>query len=919
MFGGSATRPAWASAELPDARVYGGSPVEATRLTAEVSDAFRREFSLGVEAVLAAKNAEATRRAVARMKELGVAWNSLTATWLPPGLEEVLGYEQSRRARKALDVPGLAWSPTFLTALPDREAFALFERHRAGWARDALKAVARPFEALHVLATGHRINFYRPRVQRASVAGVSLGIAPMPDDLARVALAHVGEALRFLGEQRRVPWLRARLPPVTITNQCIVRDGGVPQRFNGSYTPHLRVVEVCASWAAEAPVRELAMTIAHESGHHVWRTVLSGAAQKEWAEVIERPVAVRTKDIVALWRPGEAAETFVERVSESDPVMALRLGGALSYGTLAGMEREHLVAMGPTSIVLLSATPVTVYGAKNPEEAFCEALGLLAAYGPRTVLPEVAAALQTIVPTVRPKSNDMVEHIALHTGIETVMEAEERDEHEAHLRHLHQRGRRKSNAATAGYEPDPAAPTDGEWDRSGNEPRWRQSHESLVRDALRSWKGDPITMRLHFADEREHEPEPGSGTGKTLRAQARALLWELAHHARPSPIALHRGSHVEPNGIQSWSEKRRVASSWASRNGGRVFTLPKGTRGLRVLDYTSSAFDSEAEWVVDVDTLTKTNGHQRRRKSNSARAERRREREVGGRYETVVTPAALSRGHFREAEVQRDTRIAERVREHSFHYTSGSGERVHGRSELLGSGNFGIGYRVDAEGGERVVKIPAAHDVQHRAWSRKAQTANLRHEAGVANELVKLGYTIIPRTTYVEFEGGTPALVRDYGLPPGPLSVEEYAELERQLLAIERRHGWGVHDDLAIYRRPDGSIFVGDVGFWTAPRPRVKGKSRVWSAFNSDLDHLLARVREQHGVPHTAGLYRLLRDAKRVLGLRAEVREFGSITSFDQRLVNDFLAAVRAREALGLVTPAEVAPAVAVATKIAAR
>jgi hypothetical protein len=52
-------------------------------------------------------------------------------------------------------------------------------------------------------------------------------------------------------------------------------------------------------------------------------------------------------------------------------------------------------------------------------------------------------------------------------------------------------------------------------------------------------------------------------------------------------------------GPQSWSESKKVADLWASKKpGGRVFVLPKGSRGLRVLDYTTSAFDAEKEWVV---------------------------------------------------------------------------------------------------------------------------------------------------------------------------------------------------------------------------------------------------------------------------------------------------------------------------------
>ncbi len=148
------------------------------------------------------------------------------------------------------------------------------------------------------------------------------------------------------------------------------------------------------------------------------------------------------------------------------------------------------------------------------------------------------------------------------------------------------------------YVPEPGAPPDGEWVRDRGSPIWRQAHPALVTRALRSWKGDPAEMRLHLRDEMEGDPLPGNGSGKMMRAQAGALLWEVRNNPRTTTKPLYRGSHVEPVGPQSWSESKKVAELWASKNKGRVFVLPKGSRGLRVLDYTTSAFDAEKEWVV---------------------------------------------------------------------------------------------------------------------------------------------------------------------------------------------------------------------------------------------------------------------------------------------------------------------------------
>lgn len=148
----------------------------------------------------------------------------------------------------------------------------------------------------------------------------------------------------------------------------------------------------------------------------------------------------------------------------------------------------------------------------------------------------------------------------------------------------------------ATYTPDPTAPDQGEWDRSGDEPRWRQAHRNLVTEALREWKGFPSAMRLLMADERQGAPLPGSGSGKQLRAKAAALLWELEHKSKASRYPLYRGSHEKPDGEEPWSTSEKVAKIWAAKNHGQIFTLPAGTKGLRIADYLGS--DVEREWIV---------------------------------------------------------------------------------------------------------------------------------------------------------------------------------------------------------------------------------------------------------------------------------------------------------------------------------
>ncbi len=154
-----------------------------------------------------------------------------------------------------------------------------------------------------------------------------------------------------------------------------------------------------------------------------------------------------------------------------------------------------------------------------------------------------------------------------------------------------------SNPARVEYEPDAEASAEGEWDRTGPEPVWRQAHDALVVDALHSWKGDPADMTIHIADERVGAAQPRNGSGKQKRAQAAALIYEMQHNSTPARRPLYRGSHIEPRGEQSWTTSRKIAAFWAGKNNGRVFELPAGTRGLRIEDYFPDIMN-EKEWLV---------------------------------------------------------------------------------------------------------------------------------------------------------------------------------------------------------------------------------------------------------------------------------------------------------------------------------
>lgn len=152
---------------------------------------------------------------------------------------------------------------------------------------------------------------------------------------------------------------------------------------------------------------------------------------------------------------------------------------------------------------------------------------------------------------------------------------------------------------------------------------------------------------------------------------------------------------------------------------------------------------------------------------------------------------------------------------------------------LLGTGNFGQVFGHE----QRAVKVPAHTNMRGDVWSKQNVEPYLIHEAGVANELAARGHSVVPTVVLTRTPDGTLALLREFGAEPGVVTAAELGALEAQLEAVEA-DGWDVDDELAVFRRQDGSLFVADVGWWR-PRPRPRSSSPMDS---SDLPSLLSRL-----------------------------------------------------------------------------
>lgn len=147
------------------------------------------------------------------------------------------------------------------------------------------------------------------------------------------------------------------------------------------------------------PPKEYAHVIAHEMGHHLYRVYLSNSDTDLWYHAIKQDyVTADLNEILRAWLPDEWYTDTVKRLAGTDPVLALQIDGlavANNWGPRSDAE-EYLQRSGPEVQVPLH--PITGYATKNPEEAFCEALGRLVGYGPRAVHPLILHWLTIILP-----------------------------------------------------------------------------------------------------------------------------------------------------------------------------------------------------------------------------------------------------------------------------------------------------------------------------------------------------------------------------------------------------------------------------------------------------------------------------------------------------------------------------------------
>lgn len=292
--------------------------------------------------------------------------------------------------------------------VPEDAQFARYKSQVEEWERKTKRTAAAFWKATKevILYSKEKFVVDVPVQENQELEGFRVqlrGYNP-DDDHHSKELDGVRAALRIYRQQA------AKRMPLLLKKQCpIVLDFDMDMDLGGEYrSEHGGIILVNPLTAANKQPAATAKTISHEVGHHIYRTVLSGKDKEFWNAAIEQNYGdLDIEELLKVWQP-ESLYVFElhEALAHTHPIIALQVQAWIwgDEGRNRSMEKQRkdyyydLWFNKNVTTIRVPKIPITGYANKNPEESFCEAVGLLVAYGPRAVHEVVLGWLQTILP-----------------------------------------------------------------------------------------------------------------------------------------------------------------------------------------------------------------------------------------------------------------------------------------------------------------------------------------------------------------------------------------------------------------------------------------------------------------------------------------------------------------------------------------
>lgn len=285
--------------------------------------------------------------------------------------------------------------------LSEEQIFARYNDKKADWEK-RIKARAQKFwkrvrDTLNVRTSP--ISVTTPDTDRQVIEGFQVLIkgftGTSQDDWQIDALSKFREALKlYRRNASRVPWMLKHQLPLELNFLEELSRGG---NYDG------QVIRVFALSSTGESYKWLTHVIAHEMGHHLHKS-LDASAQEFWSTAIRQDYGpLDIAPLLRVWPTStKYSHSFVRDMSDTDPVLALQVdvlsGGFEGDSKWESREDFQDALDSGQTTVSVPKHPITGYAGKSPEEAFCEALGLLVAYGPAAVLEQVRHWLTLTIP-----------------------------------------------------------------------------------------------------------------------------------------------------------------------------------------------------------------------------------------------------------------------------------------------------------------------------------------------------------------------------------------------------------------------------------------------------------------------------------------------------------------------------------------
>jgi len=345
-----------------------------------------------------------------------------------PNIEWAKGYEKQigkawrlESEMRSFGVSSWSYYQKYEPTVTKEQLFERAKRALPTWERRVRKAAQNSWKLLSEIGEwaersgwygggGEAIDIKRYGSENVMIEGFDTEVIGYDDadDGDRESMAKLRAGLgKYVQRASRVyPWLlKYKLPIRVYFSGDETERGDWLARYEKTY------MSVSSSGLVLADVDELAKAFAHEMGHHIYEQVISGQARKDWGAFISgNNINLDLRDVIAKMRPGESEGDFERRIKDEDPILYLQLNG-LAYdneyrhlGLLGAYGIKKHLDDGGTPVLVVNSKPISAYGAKNKEEAFCEAFGLAVAHGPRAVLPDVLVLLKAVLPGFKAES-----------------------------------------------------------------------------------------------------------------------------------------------------------------------------------------------------------------------------------------------------------------------------------------------------------------------------------------------------------------------------------------------------------------------------------------------------------------------------------------------------------------------------------